>query len=72
MLTGEEQRALEQARAATRARRKEASRARYFRRMRRIDPQFARGISKTADPIVQLQVHGSVVVSRGSIIVKRP
>lgn len=67
MLTGIEQRALEQARVAIRARRKEANRARYFRRMTRIDGRFGRG--RAADPMLHLQLFGSVAVSpRGSIV----
>lgn len=67
MLSSEEQRALEQARALVRARRKEANRARYFRRMKRTDPRFGRG--RTADPLLHLQLFGSVAVSpHGSIV----
>jgi len=72
MLSSEELRALEQARAVVRARRKEANRARYFRRMKRIDPRFARGVSKTADALVHFMVYGSVAVSRGSIVRRCP
>ncbi|MHB8816147.1 MAG: hypothetical protein ACYDAE_23185 [Steroidobacteraceae bacterium] len=55
MLTGIEQRAAAEARAATRARRKEVNRARYFRYMRRRYLRFARGVSRTSHSLQRIE-----------------
>jgi hypothetical protein len=68
-MTDEELRALEQARASNRARRKEVNRARYFRRMRRLDPAFGRG--RHADPLLRFTLEGAVTVSPRGMIVDR-
>lgn len=68
MLTGNEQRALEHARRLERARRKDANRARYLRHMRRIDPRWGLGVSRAADPYLELLMYGGVLVRRQDVV----